>query len=117
MNLTERGCLALLACFLCATLQAKASVSLVFAGDTVMLGNNSPTTVSYVDYTTGNGIIYLTSNLTQSFAATLLSVNRTLSAQTSVRIYGASGQQYIPQLATESGETLITEDDRIILLG
>lgn len=36
MNLTERGCLALLACFLCATLQAKASVSLVFAGDTVL---------------------------------------------------------------------------------
>jgi hypothetical protein len=55
--------------------------------------------------------------LTHSFAASLLSVNRTLDAQTSVRIYGAVGQQYIPQLTTESGDILTTEDGSIILLG
>ena len=69
---------------------------IVYAGDRVVFGNNSIKTVSHVDYTTNNGIIYLTSNLTNSFVTSLLSVNRTLSAQTSVRIYVPVGQQYTP---------------------
>ena len=89
---------------------------IVHAGDTILVENNYPKTVSHVDYTTGNGIIYLTSNLDYPFLS-LLSVNRTLEAQTSVRIYGAVGQQYIPQLTTESGDILTTEDGNIILLG
>jgi hypothetical protein len=41
---------------------------IVYAGDMIMFGNNSPKTVSHVDYTTNGGIVYLTSNLTHSFA-------------------------------------------------
>jgi hypothetical protein len=89
---------------------------IVYAGDTILVENNYPKTVSHVDYTTGNGIIYLTSNLDYPFLS-LLSVNRTLAAQTSVRIYGPVGLQYIPQLATESGDILTTEAGEIILLG
>jgi hypothetical protein len=89
---------------------------IVYAGDTILVENNYPKTVSHVDYTTGNGIIYLTTDLDYPFAS-LLSVNRTLSAQTSVKIMGPIGLQYIPQLITEDGRTITTEDGRIILLG
>jgi hypothetical protein len=90
---------------------------IVYAGDKILVGSNTSNskTVSSVDYV--NGIIYLSSNANLTSTNTRLSVNRTLSAQTSVRIYGPLGQQYIPQLITESGNILTTESDEIILLG
>ena len=90
---------------------------IVFAGDRILIGSNTSNsrTVSSVDYE--NGIIYLTTNSSLTSTNTRLSVNRTLSAQTSVRIYGPIGQQYIPQLATENGNILTTEAGEIILLG
>lgn len=91
-------------------------MDIVYPGDTILVQNNYPKTVSHIDYTTGNGIIYLTSNLDYPFSS-LMSVNRTLSAQTDVKIYGATGIQYTPQLITEDGSIITTEDDRIILLG
>ena len=90
---------------------------IVYAGDRILIGSNTSNskTVSSVDYV--NGIIYLSSNANLTSTNTRLSVNRTLSAQTSVRIYGPIGLQYIPQLATESGDILTTEAGEIILLG
>ena len=90
---------------------------IVYAGDRILIGSNTSNsrTVSSVDYT--NGIIYLSSNANLTSTNTRMSVNRTLSAQTSVRIYGPVGLQYIPQLATESGDVLTTESGEIILLG
>jgi hypothetical protein len=90
---------------------------IVYAGDRILIGSNTSNSrvVSSVDYI--NGKIYLTSNSSLTSANTLLTVNRTLSAQTSVRIYGPLGQQYIPQLITESGNILTTEAGEIILLG
>jgi hypothetical protein len=90
---------------------------IVYAGDRILVGSNTSNsrTVSSVDYE--NGIIYLTSNANLTSTNTRLTVNRTLSAQTSVRIYGPLGQQYIPQLITESGDILTTEAGEIILLG
>ena len=88
---------------------------IVFAGDKVLVDNNTSKVVSSVDYI--NGKIYLTSNLSAS-ANSLLSVNRTTtSLDGSVRIFGPLGSQYIPQLITEDGNTVTTEDGRILLLG
>ena len=88
---------------------------IVYAGDRVLVGNNTSKTVSTVDYI--NGIIYLTANLTAN-ANSLMAVNRTFSATGSnVIIYGPIGLQYIPELITEDGRTITTEDGQIILLG
>lgn len=86
---------------------------IVFAGDKVLVDNNTSKVVSSVDYE--NGIIYLTSNLTSNSISNV-SVSRTLTTR-NVRIFGPYGIQYVPQLATEDGQIITTEDDRIILLG
>jgi hypothetical protein len=52
-----------------------------------------------------------------------LSVVRTFSAggditkQNQIVIYGPLGLQYFPELVTESGQTIVTENDEIILIG
>ena len=62
-------------------------------------------------------IFYLTTNLS-SDANSYMAVNRTFSTTgNNVIIYGPLGLQYVPQLATEDGRTITTEDGRIILLG
>jgi hypothetical protein len=86
---------------------------IVYAGDSVLIANNTSKKVKSVDYV--NGIITLTTNLTSN-ANSYLSVNRTFEAR-DVKIYGPIGIQYIPELITENGESLTTEDNRIILLG
>jgi hypothetical protein len=88
---------------------------IVFAGDLIKLGS-SIGTVQSVDYVTG--IITLTSDFGES-ANSYLSVRRTFVANSlnQVYIYGTVGLQYIPELTTEDGRTLITEDGLIIILG
>jgi hypothetical protein len=92
---------------------------IVYTGDKVLIANNTQKTVKSVDY--ANGIIYLTSDLS-NIANSYLSVNRTFVANSSlssdqIRIYGPVGTTYIPVLTTEDGQIIVTEDDRIILLG
>jgi hypothetical protein len=88
---------------------------IVRSGDIVLVANNSQKTVSSVDYI--NNIIVLTSNLSSN-ANSFLSVSRTLSAYGgNVILYGPVGTQYYPQIITESGDSLITEDGDFILLG
>lgn len=86
---------------------------IVFAGDKVLIANNTEQIVESVDYI--NGIIYLTGTLTDDALSTL-AVNRTINT-TGVKIFGPVGTQYVPQLVTQDGQQLITEDDKIILLG
>ena len=92
---------------------------IVYVGDLVKV-NGAITTVSSIDYVAGN--IVLSSAVTANAGANL-SVLRTFSAggdvtkQNQIVIYGPIGTQYFPELITESGETIVTEDDRIILLG
>ncbi|NBP03565.1 MAG: hypothetical protein EBU90_26420, partial [Proteobacteria bacterium] len=88
-------------------------MDIVYAGDTVLVANNTSKSVSSVDYI--NGKIYLTSNLSAN-ANSYLAVNRTFET-TNVRIFGPIGQQYIPELITEDGRTLTTENGYTILLG
>jgi hypothetical protein len=92
---------------------------IVFAGDKILVANNTQKTVESIDYE--NGIIYLTSNLSTN-ANSLMSVNRTFVANSSIqsnqiKIYGPVGTTYIPELITENGQTIVTEDDRTIILG
>ena len=86
---------------------------IVFAGDYVLIDNNGSNLVTSVDYV--NGKIVVASNFIAN-SNSYLSVNRTFIA-TDVKIYGPAGIQYIPQLTTEDGNTLLTEDGNIILLG
>jgi hypothetical protein len=51
-----------------------------------------------------------------------MAVNRTFIANTALNsrqifIYGAVGQVYIPELTTEDGFSITTEDGRTLLLG
>jgi hypothetical protein len=96
-------------------------MDIIGAGDRILVANNDVLTVKSVDYTTNNGIITLTSELTNN-TNSFMSVSRTLFANSNytsnqIKLYGAIGTTYIPELATENGQTLITEDGRIILLG
>lgn len=88
-------------------------MDIVHVGDTVLIANNSSQTVADIDYV--NGKIYVPTNFS-SGSNSYLTVNRTFTA-TDVKIYGTTGIQYIPELSTESGDTLITEDGNIILVG
>lgn len=96
-------------------------MDIVGTGDRILVANNDIMTVSYVDYTTGNGVIHLTTNLENTVNSTL-STSHTLLANSNIlynqiKLYGAVGTTYIPELATEFGQTLTTEDGQIILLG
>jgi len=86
---------------------------IVRVGDTVLIANNSSQAVLAIDYV--NGKIYVPTNFSSS-SNSYLTVNRTFTA-TDVKIYGTTGIQYIPELTTESGNTLLTEDGNTILLG
>lgn len=95
-------------------------MDIVYNGDRVLV-NGDIMTVDYVDYVSNNGIIHLTTNLSAN-ANTLLSVNRTFVANSSlsfnqIKLYGPVGTTYIPELATENGISITTEDGRIIILG
>ena len=91
---------------------------LVFIGDTVRVyantGNVYTGTVSYVSY--ANGTIFVTSAPTFSTNTGLVSISRNVTT-TDVHIYNTLGTSYYPELVTEAGEFLTTEDNRTIVLG
>jgi len=95
-------------------------MDIVYAGDQVLVANNTAKTVKSVDYI--KGIITLTANLSAN-ANSLMAVNRTFFAggtiynANQIKIFGPIGLQYFPELTTESGDTITTEDGVIILLG
>jgi hypothetical protein len=86
---------------------------IVYAGDKILVANNTERTVQSVDWV--NGTIVLSTNLT-SYANSLMSVQRTLIA-TDVIIYGPQGLQYTPELVTQNGENIATQDNNILILG
>ena len=88
---------------------------IVRAGDSVLV-NNAIETVQSVDYV--HNLIYLTANSTSNVSNSFLSVNRTMVANAnSVFIFGPTGLQFFPQITTEEGDLIITEDGFTILLG
>jgi hypothetical protein len=90
---------------------------IVYAGDKILIGSNTSNTRTVIGVDWVNGKIYLSSNANITSSNTLMSVNRTLSGVTDVTIFGPVGIQYVPQLTTEDGRILTTENGNIILLG
>jgi hypothetical protein len=86
---------------------------IVFAGDKILVDNNTSKIVESVNYE--SGIITLTSNLTQN-TNSFMSVARTFSSS-NVLIIGPVGFTYQPLLGTEDLREILTEDGRNILLG
>jgi hypothetical protein len=87
---------------------------IVFAGDTIKISTNT-FTVSSVNYQTG--ILYVSANVTSNIANSFVSVSRTIQASgKSVRIIGPIGLEYVPELITEDGLTITTENGSIIIL-
>jgi hypothetical protein len=89
---------------------------IVFLGDTIRINNANNDTLQVANVNYVSGVIRLSGNLTGNANNVLLSVNRTLSTR-SIRIFGPVGIQFYPELTTEDGQTLITEDERLIILG
>jgi len=92
---------------------------IVYVGDQVKV-NGEVRTVSSVDYVTGNIIVSSAVSAPQGANLSVLrtfSAGGTLGTQNQVVIYGPLGLQYFPELITESGQTLTTENDEIILIG
>jgi hypothetical protein len=89
---------------------------IVFAGDTIRIGNANNDTIQVANVNYASGTITLSGNLTANANNVLLAVNRTLSTR-AIRIFGPVGIQFYPELTTEDGQSLITEDERLILLG
>jgi hypothetical protein len=93
---------------------------IVYVGDSVLIGNNTSKTVKSIDYE--NGVITLTTNLTAD-ANSMIAVKRNFIANSElnsnqVKIFGPIGQLYInPQLTTEDGIIITTEDNKILLVG
>lgn len=87
---------------------------IVFAGDLIKISTNTYT-VSSVDYE--HGILYTSANVTSNIANSFVSVNRTIQASgKSVRIIGPIGLEYVPELTTEDGLSITTEDGSILIL-
>jgi hypothetical protein len=96
-------------------------IDMIGVGDQIKLDNSSIFTVIGVNYYANNGIIYLDSNLSSNTNANL-TIHRTITANSNqlynqIQLFGPVGATYIPELATENGQTLTTEDGSIILLG
>ena len=89
---------------------------IVFSGDTIRINNANNDTIQVSNVNYGTGVITLSGNLTGNASNVLLSVKRTLSTR-AIRIFGPVGIQFYPELTTEDGQSLITEDDRLIILG
>lgn len=86
---------------------------IVFAGDKILVANNTEKTVQSVDWE--GGTITLTTNLANTVNS-LMSVQRTVST-TDVIIFGPVGLQYNPELLTQDGRTIVTQANAAILLG
>lgn len=91
---------------------------IVFIGDTIRVfantGNVYTGTVSYVSY--ANGVVFVSSAPSFSTNTGLVSISSNVTTS-DVQIYGTLGTSYYPELTTESGITLITQDNRNIVLG
>lgn len=93
---------------------------LIFASDNIKINNNTYK-IQSVNYTYNT--ITLTTNLLANVSNDLITINRTLTAGGSttnigqIIILGSVGIPYIPEITTEDGLSLLTEDQQILILG
>lgn len=86
---------------------------IVYAGDKILVANNTERIVTSVNYDLQ--IVTVNSPLANAVSS-FMSVQRTVSTN-DVRIDGIIGVVYYPELTDEDGNILLTEDNRVILLG
>ena len=92
---------------------------IVFIGDSIRVVSGSSAfygTVSYVSYS--NNVIF--ANTTIPFTSTSANVSITRNAfayNGLVNIYNTLGSVFFPELLTQSGNNITTQDDRILILG
>jgi len=89
-------------------------LDIVRPGDSILVANTIIKTVTGVTSNT----ITVSSNVSTNSVNSLMSVSRTLTATDGgVLIFGPVGQQYYPELTTESGNTIISQDGSFLILG
>lgn len=86
---------------------------IVFAGDKVLVANNTEKTVQSVDWE--GGTVTLTTSLANTVNS-FMSVQRTV-LSSDVIIYGPIGIASTPELTTQNNQTIITQDNDILLIG
>lgn len=86
---------------------------IVYAGDKVLVANNTEKTVQSVDWV--GGTVTLTASLANTVNS-LMSVQRTV-LTSDVIIYGPIGIASTPELVTQNNQTIITQDNDILLIG
>lgn len=87
-------------------------MDIAFSGDKIKLGN-SVYVIQNIDYI--NNKIYANSTIKSNTSNSLLTVSRNFNSS-NVKIFGAIGLEYVPELTTESGLSITTEDQNIIIL-
>lgn len=91
---------------------------IVFTGDRIRVYANATHiytgTVTYASY--ANSVIFVTPSITFTGNNTLVSIGRDVKS-TDVLIYNTVGTIYYPELTTESGESITTEDGTRLILG
>ena len=88
-------------------------IDVIRVGDTITVNSNS-SVVTSVNTTTQ---IVTTATKLANGANGLISVSRTFNSVGNVLVIAGIGSQYFPQLTTDDGTVLLTEDGSIILLG
>ncbi|MEI8286127.1 MAG: hypothetical protein WCG15_02380, partial [Actinomycetes bacterium] len=88
---------------------------IVYAGDKVIIPNNGTKLVTSVDYV--NGIITTSDIMTANANGLMTVIRNFVSTADQIIFYGPVGTQYFPELTTEDGRTITTEDGNSILLG
>lgn len=93
-------------------------IDIAYAGDTVRVYANDSytyeTTISYVSYS--NGVIFLSNTSSYTLSSANISIRRNVTT-TDVKIYNNLGTVFYPQLTTEDGYQITTEDGSILIIG
>lgn len=91
-------------------------MDVIFAGDRILVNNNSPVIVTDIDYVKGS--LNVTPAIANTTTNSYLSVSRTLDvAQYEVNVYGPTLNIDLPTLATETDDDIVTEFEELILVG
>jgi hypothetical protein len=90
---------------------------IIFAGDRIRVVSGSNTfhgTVSWISYS--NNVIGANTTIPFTSNTANISIGRTI-ATTNVEFYNSLGTVYYPELITQDGKNIITQDNREIILG
>ena len=95
-------------------------LDIIFIGDRIRVVDTGNTanvfhgTVSYVSY--ANGVIFANTTIPFSTNTANVSVRRNISSS-DVLIYDNLGSVFYPELITQSGQSIVTQDGRTLILG